>query len=164
MRGNKKMANKFFITKETFEKLKKEYEELQRIRTTKLQKEVPQFLHSEDLDADYLIFREDMSILEAKILEIENILKNAALIVPPPKKERDKIFPGAIVTLKNPKGEKIKFSLVGNLEANPKEGKISVNSPLGKALLGKKVGDEVLFANENQKQHYKIVKIQYHLS
>lgn len=158
------MPNKFFITKETLEKLKKEYEELQKIKLTKLQKEVPQFLHSEELDADYLIFREDMSILEAKISEIENILKNSVVIVPPPKRERNKVFPGATVTLENSKGEKFKFSLVGNLEANPKEGKISVNSPLGKSLLGKKVGEEVSFSNENKKHHYKIIKIQYHLS
>ncbi|MBC7074037.1 GreA/GreB family elongation factor, partial [Candidatus Parcubacteria bacterium] len=151
-------------TKEGLERLQKEYQTLQQIKLAKLQREAPPILHSEDLDSEYLIFREDMSLLEARLLELEKILKNYELITPPPPKERNKIFPGASVTLKDEKGNLAKFCLVGSLEANPKEGKISVNSPLGKTLLGKKVGDKIVFSPQNRKSAcWKIVKIQYHL-
>ena len=154
-------TEKFYLTKEGLEKLKKEYEELKKIRALKIKGEVPDILHSEEINPEYLSFQEDMSFLEGRIVELENILKNAVLIKPPPKAEQDKVALGATV-LVEVNGRLDEFTIVGRLEANPSIGKISDQSPVGKALLGREVGEVVLISSPI-KISYKIKKIKYEL-
>jgi transcription elongation factor GreA len=157
------MEKKIFLTKEGLEKLKKEYETLKALRLSKLRGETPKILHSDDVSAEYLAFKEDMDLLENRILELEYILKNFTLIKKPPKEKQDTVNIGATVTLADEEGSINEFMLVGTLEANPSEGKISIESPIGKALLGKKIGDEVLITSPI-KVKYKIQKIRYEIS
>jgi transcription elongation factor GreA len=133
---------KFYLTEEGLKALKKEYEELQKIRALKIKGEVPDILHSEEINPEYLSFQQDMSFLEGRIAELENILKNAIIIKPPPKEKQDKVNLGATV-LVEVDGRLDEFTIVGSLEANPSVGKISNQSPVVKALLGKKVGEVV---------------------
>lgn len=158
------MEKKFYLTKKGLERLKKEYEQLKELRMAKIRgKETPKILHSEDVNPEYLVFQEDLSFLESRIADLEYILKNVALIKPPPKEKRNAVSLGATVTLEEQDGSINEFTIVGTLEANPGEGKISSESPVGKALLGKKIGDEVLITSPI-KVVYKIKKIRYHLS
>jgi len=157
------MDKKFYLTKEGLEKLKKEYETLKALRLAKLKGETPKILHSEDVSAEYLAFKEDMNFLENRILELEYILKNFVLIKKPPKERQNIVDIGATVTLEDSEGSINEFMIVGTLEANPSEGKISIESPVGKALLGKKIGDEVIITSPI-KVVYKIKKIKYQLS
>jgi len=151
---------KFYLTKKGLEQIKKELESLKKIKASKIKGETPQLLHSEDVNPEYLTFREDMNFLESRIAELENILKNAVLIKIPPKTKQNIVQLGATVTLEEG-GQINEFMIVGTLEANPNEGKISASSPIGKALLGHKIGDEIIITSPIRVV-YKIKKIKYH--
>ena len=79
--------NKYYLTKEGLEKIKKDYESLLEFRKTKTTDDVPSIWHSEDVNPEYLSFQEDMNVLEARLTEYENILKNVELIHLPKKEE-----------------------------------------------------------------------------
>jgi len=150
---------KFYLTKKGLEGFKKEYETLKDLRIAKTKGEVPKIWESEDLNPEYLSFQEDLDFLEIRITELENIFKNACLIRRPLKKELNVVNLGATVRVKVGE-EKDEFTIVGTLEAKPSLGKISNESPVGKALLGHKVGDEVVISSPI-KTIYKINKIKY---
>jgi len=151
------------LTKEGLEKLKREYQLLKELKLSKLKGEAPRSLFSEEIDSEYLIFQDDMSFLESRLSELEYILKNFVLIEKPPKEKQDTVQLGATVTLEDSQGKINEFMIVGTLEANPSAGKISDESPVGKALLGKKVGEEVVITSPI-KIKYKIKKIKYEIS
>lgn len=157
------MINKFYLTKKGLEKIKKEYQELKRIKLAKTKGESPKILHSEDLNPEYFYFREDISFLETRIAELNHVLKNVKLIKIPSQKKRNEVGLGSTVTLQEPDGQINEFMIVGTLEANPSEGKISSESPIGKMLLGHKKGDKVVVTSPI-KVVYKIKKIKYKLS
>ncbi len=96
------------------------------------------------------------------MVELENIFKNVELIKTPPKKERNIVKLGATVRLEERGGQINEFTVVGTLEANPGQGKISSESPVGKALLGQKIGDEIIM-NSPIRIAYKIKKVTYRL-
>ncbi len=92
-------------------------------------------------NAEYEDAKNDQAFVEGRILMLENIVKNAAVIASP-------ALPGVVemgdkVLIQNQDGKIEQFTIVGSAEANPVEGKISNESPVGKALLDKKIGDEV---------------------
>ena len=90
---------------------------------------------------EYSSARNEQKVAESRILEIQEILKNAKVIRGG---KKDKVALGACVTL-TLSGRKMEYTLVGPTEANPLEGKISNEAPIGKALLGHKAGDEFEF-------------------
>ncbi len=90
---------------------------------------------------EYSSARNEQKIAESRILEIQDILKNAKIIRGG---KKSKVDLGAHLTL-NFGGKKVEYSLVGPTEANPLEGKISNESPIGKALLGRKAGESFEF-------------------
>lgn len=108
-------------------------------------------------NAEYSAARQEQERSESRIAEIEHILKNAVIISQPQKK--DKVALGNTVLLKSGKIEK-SFTIVGSVEADPLEGKISDESPIGQALLGKKVGDEVEIKTPANTTTYKIDSVQ----
>ena len=95
---------------------------------------------------EYSHARAEQKAVENRIAEIEDILKNAKLIR---NASHDKVAMGATVTV-TLNGKRQKYSIVGPVEANPLEGKISDKSPIGQALLGKKVGDTYELPNGNK--------------
>ncbi len=153
---------KFYLTKEGLEKIKKEYKYLKELKLAKVRGESPKVLHSEDLNPEYLAFQEDISFLEARLAEIDNILKNIE-VIKSPKKERQNIINLGTTVLVEVDGQNDEFTIVGSLEANPSLGKISNESPVGRALLGHRAGDQVLLSSPI-KTTYKIKKIRYLLS
>lgn len=92
---------------------------------------------------EYSAARGEQKVVEGRILEIQGILKNAKIIKAG---KKEKVVLGASVTL-DANGKTLNYMIVGVVEANPLEGKISNESPVGKALMGRKVGDEVTFPN-----------------
>lgn len=153
---------KFYLTKEGLLRIKKEYEDLKKIKLSKTKGEVPKILHSEDLNSEYLAFQEDLNFLETRLAELDHILKNTE-IIKLPKGKQDTIGLGSTVTLQEAGGKTNEFTIVGTLEANPAIGKISNESPVGKFLMGHKLNDEVVITSPI-KVVYKVKKIQYHLS
>ncbi len=153
---------KFYLTKEGLERIKKEYADLKSLKFSKTKGEIPKIWHSEDLNPEYLSFQEDLSFLEVRLAELENIFKNAELIQLPSKEKQNIINLGAQVIVEVD-GQRDEFTLVGSLEANPSLGKISNESPVGQALLGHRIGDEVVVSSPIQTV-YKIKKIKYRIS
>jgi transcription elongation factor GreA len=152
---------KIYLTKKGLEKIKKEYQKLLEERKKLLGTQSPQILHSEDLDSEYLVFLQELEILEGRIKEYEKILKNCEVIKIPPKEKQKEIHLGAKV-LVEVNGQEDEFEIVDSIEADPAQGKISFKSPVGSALLGKKEGDEVLVSSP-VKRVYKIKKVTYRL-
>jgi len=150
----------YYLTKKGFEKIKREYEILQKIKAVKLKGDVPGVLESEELNPDYMVFQEDMDFIENRLTELEKTIKNAWIIKIPPKNKWNVVQLGAVVTLEVDKKNVDEIRILGTLEANPSLGIISNESPVGKALIGKKVGEEVVISSPI-KTRYKIKKIRY---
>ena len=149
-----------YLTKQGLEKIKKRYQELRKIRKYKVKGEIPQSFHSEEISSEYLVFQEDLNFLEDKIAKLKQVLRNTKLIKPPSKTEQNVVNLGAEVLLETKDGQVNLFRIAGSLEANPSLGVISDESPLGKVLLGHKIGDEVVVQTAT-KIAYKIKKIKY---
>jgi len=153
----------FYITKGKLCGLKKEYDELVAFEHKKsLEHEVPKILESEDLNPEFVSFQEDVGFLRSRIDELKNILDNHEVIKNPSKDRQTVIGLGAKVNV-GMGSQKDEFMIVGTLEANPALGKISNESPVGKALLGHKIGDEVTIPSP-VKMTYKIKNIKYEVS
>lgn len=157
------MTEKYYLTQEGLERIKSEYEALCEFKKLKTKGEVPVIWESEDVNPEYLAFQEDMSLLETRLMEHENILQNAQLITPPSKEKRLMVGLGARVTVQVDRSQIDEFIIVGTLEANPSLGKISTESPVGRALLGLKAGEEVAVSSP-RKTMYRVIKVQYILS
>ncbi|MEK7562641.1 MAG: GreA/GreB family elongation factor, partial [Patescibacteria group bacterium] len=107
-------------------------------------------------------FQEDMSFLRSRISELKNILEHYELIKNPAKGGQNIVGLGAKVKVDIGK-EKDEFIIVGTLEANPALGKISNESPVGRALFGHKTGDEIVVSSP-VKTTYKIKNIKYEIN
>lgn len=152
----------FYITKKKLQELKKEYKDLVEFERRKNTGEAPKIFESEDINPEFISFQEDLSFLRSRISELKNIFEHYELIKSPLKERQGIIGLGAKVRI-DIGGEKDEFTIVGTLEANPTLGKISNESPVGKALLGHKMGDEVVVSSPI-KTVYKIKSIKYEIS
>jgi transcription elongation factor GreA len=108
-------------------------------------------------NAEYQSARQEQEKNEARISEIEHILQNVEVITTP--KGDSKIQLGSSAKLKAVDGKEKQFQVVGTVEADPLNGKISDESPLGQALLGKKVGDIVEIKTPAETRSYTVVEI-----
>ena len=106
-------------------------------------------------NADYDTAREDQALVETRIAEIEDILANAEIIKA---SKGTKVTVGSTVELKSG-GKSFTYTVVGPVEADPLEGKISNESPIGGALMGKKVGESVTITTPKGSMTYEILKI-----
>lgn len=152
----------FYLTKEGLERIKNEYKNLKELKLAKTKGESPKILHSEDLNPEYLAFQEDISFLDSRITELDNVIKNAVLIRSPRGEKQSIIDLGATIFVEVG-GQADEFTLVGSLEANPSAGKISNESPVGRALMGHKAGEAVVVSSPVQTT-YKIKKVKYNIS
>jgi transcription elongation factor GreA len=133
------MKKVYQITSEGKADLEKELSEL-KDRRSEISERIAAARDYGDLseNAEYDSAREEQGIVETRILEIEGILANFELIKP---KSGGSVRVGSTVDLKN--GAKVTYTVVGPVEADPLAGKISNESPIGAALMGKKAGDKV---------------------
>jgi len=151
---------KFYLTKEGLKEIKKKYKELKKVRRDKSREGIPQFLQSEEVNPEYLVLQDDINMLEEQIAEFKKIMRTASIIRPPSRKNRNSVHLGAVVLVENNKGKNDEFQIVGPLESDPSLGKISNESPVGRSLLGSKVGEKVVVQTA-VKTIYKIKKIRY---
>lgn len=107
-------------------------------------------------NAEYHAAKDDQERTEARIAELEHILTNTEVISKP--RSGSKVVLGSTVKLKGDSGVKT-FIVVGTVEADPLEGKVSDESPIGQALIGKSVGDAVEITTPNDTKKYKITDI-----
>lgn len=134
---------KILITQEGLTKLQSELEHLLSVRRQEVAGKIKRAreMGGTENNAEYEDAKNDQAFVEGRILMLENIVKTAVVIDSP-------ALPGVVemgdkVLIQNQDGKIEQFNIVGSAEANPAEGKISNESPVGKALLGRKIGDEV---------------------
>ena len=136
------MHKKIYLTKEGLTELKKEHDGLVKVRRPEVLSRVSQARNLGDLseNAEYTVAREELSFVDGRIGELEELLKQVEIISS--NKSHSAVKLGSTVTVAVD-GKKESFVVVGEWEADPKEKKISHESPLGSALIGKKVGEKV---------------------
>ena len=151
--------DKQYLTQERLEELKKQLQHLKTTRRAEVAERLKRAKELGDLseNSEYTEAREEQSQLENQIFEVEEMLRNAEII------EKSVIGGtvrvGATVTVSK-NNKEAKFTIVGSNEANPSSGFISNESPLGQALVGKKVGDEVKVKTPAGEVFYKILKVE----
>ena len=144
-------------------KYKELEEELKRLETVERQKIAKHLRFAKELgdlseNSEYSQAREEEALLEKKILQIRDILAKAEIAVPQ-RKKKGVVGIGSVVTLLA-KDKKQKFQIVNSQEANVAKGLISNDSPLGKSLLNKKKGEEIILETPSGKKKYKIIKVE----
>lgn len=154
-------SKKIYLTKEGLEDLKKEQQELTKKRRPEIVERVAAARNQGDLseNAEYVAARDELSFIDGRIDELEELLKQVILIQKDGRAtDKKKIVLGSQVTLHIGRKQET-FTLVGEWEADPTEKKISHESPLGKALLGKQVGEKVEVDAPAGKVLYTIVSV-----
>jgi len=149
------------LTREGFEKLKKELEELKTVKRPEIIDALAKARAHGDLseNAEYDAAKEAQGLLESRIAELETKLSDV-VIIDDADIDKDKVYLGASVELKDvDKNREVKYIIVSKEEADFKEGKISAESPVGRALLGKKVGEMAEVQLPAGKTRYTILKI-----
>ena len=111
-------------------------------------------------NAEYHAAKERQGQVEATIADLEDRLSRA-MVIDPTTLSGDKIVFGATVTLIDEDDKKVKYQLVGQTEADARVGRISYNSPLGRALIGRTVGEEVEVSTPSGERYYKIKAIEF---
>lgn len=151
--------DKYYLTKERFEELKKELEVLRSEKRREVAERLKQAKEFGDLseNSEYSEAREEQSRVENRIFELEDILKKAVIIKTGEAGDRAVI--GSIVSVKKD-SQVFRYRIVGSNEAKPEDGKISNESPLGRAFLDKKVGESVQVATPGGPVTYQILKIE----
>ena len=154
------MPEPTYLTPEGAEKLKQELEELKGPRRQELSQRLRSAIQMGDLseNADYHKAKEDQGFLEGRIQEIEYMLRNAVIIEPNAK--RDIVGIGSHVTIQEGGEPEETYHVVGAKEADPRKGRISNESPIGRALMDHRVGEEVEAETPGGKIRFKIVKIE----
>jgi len=149
-----------FITKKGLEKLKNEYEELvsKRPQVAERLKEAVSFGDLSE-NAEYIEAKDEQAFIEGRILEIESILRTVRLVQSSAtRKSYSEAQIGCAVHLASG-GQRKKFRLVGKGEGNPLNGQVSSDSPLGQAVLGKRIGDVITVSTPGGNKKYKVVKL-----
>jgi transcription elongation factor GreA len=111
-------------------------------------------------NAEYHAAKERQGQVEASIADIEDKLSRA-VVIDPTTLSGDKVVFGATVTLLDEDDKPVKYQLVGQMEADAKAGRISYNSPLGRALIGRKVNEEVEVTVPSGDRYYVVSKIEF---
>lgn len=151
--------DEILLTPDGAMKLKQELERLTTVRREELAARLHDAIKMGDLseNADYIAAKEDQAFLEGKIMEIQETLRRATIVSAAT--GGDAVAIGNRVTVVEQGADPETFLLVGATEANPREGKISHESPIGRALLGKRVGDRVEAETPGGRVVFQVLKI-----
>jgi transcription elongation factor GreA len=151
--------NKLVLTADGYLALETELNELKNVRRPEIIKALKEARAQGDLseNADYDAARNDQAQVEAKIKDLEYQLEHA--VIADKKKDKNTVDLGSLVTVKDEDGDEDEYKIVGSMEADIFNNKISNDSPLGKALVGHKLNEEVTVESPNGSYKVTIVKI-----
>ena len=155
------MVDKIPFTITGYEALKSELERLKRVERPQNIKAIEEARAHGDLseNAEFHAAKDRQSFLEGRIGELEYKVANAD-VIDPNKIPKEKAIFGCRVVLENIEtGEEVEYQLVGPDESNVDEGRISISSPLGRAILGKRPGDDLSLQTPGGKRSYELVDI-----
>lgn len=148
-----------YISSQKLKELKKELEERKTVLRQQISKRIQEAQVQGDIteSAEYTEAKEEQAFNEGRIMELENLINSATVVAK--KRRKDIIQVGSQIIVKDKKEKKFELTIIGSEDANPIEGKISNESPLGQAFLGHKQGEEVEVETPKGKIKYKIMKI-----
>jgi len=149
-----------YITKEGLDKLKREFQELVQVKRKEVIAKIEQAKEFGDLseNAEYHAARDEQAFIEGRIAELNNILKNVILIEET--KSSGFVLVGSKIKIADEDSQVVKeYKIVGSEEADPTQGLISNESPIGRAFLGKKAGDIVSIQTPRGIMKYRIMEI-----
>ncbi|MDX1796224.1 MAG: transcription elongation factor GreA [Hydrogenovibrio sp.] len=152
------------MTKEGADALQEELQKLKKVDRPAISTAIAEAREHGDLkeNAEYHAAREQQGLIEARISQIENILGSVQIIDVTKLSPNGKIIFGATVKVFNvDTEEEMTYKIVGHEEADVKQNKISVNSPIARALIGKEEGEEVVVQAPSGNIDYEIIEIQY---
>jgi transcription elongation factor GreA len=154
-------ADKVPMLAEGYRKLNDEVRELKMERPSIIEAiEVARAHGDLSENAEYHAAKERQGQIEAMIGDMEDQLSRAQ-VIDPTTLSGDKVVFGATVTLIDEENKKVRYQLVGQIEADARVGRISYNSPLGRALIGRQVGDEVEVTTPSGERYYEIAQIEF---
>jgi transcription elongation factor GreA len=150
-----------FLTKEGFEKLQDELDYLRTVKRQEVADRLHEAMEGGELieNAEYEAAKNEQAFVEGRIQELEMLLATARVIDDDKKKRADSVQVGSTVTIQEDDYEEETYTIVGAAEANPRDGKISNESPIGKAILGHRAGDEVQVEAPDGSYKVRIIKI-----
>ena len=154
-------AKKFIMTYEGVKKLEEELEYLNTVKRKEITEKIKVALGYGDLseNSEYDEAKNDQAFTEGRIIQLENMLKNA-VVVDESEIPKDKVSVGSIVKVMDYEfDEEVEYTIVGSAEADPMNFKISNESPVGSALIGKKVGDVVEVAVPSGMSKFEVLEI-----
>ena len=154
------MPKDVILSPEGLTNLKSELDHLSTTRRREVAARIKEAREFGDIseNAEYDDAKNEQAMLEARIATLEEKLRSAT-VIDASELGTDVVRVGSIVYVRDEAGKSIKYSIVGSAEAKPAELKLSNESPVGKALLGKKRGDEVVFATPKGERRLRITKI-----
>lgn len=155
------MEKKNILTYEGLKKLEDELEDLKVVRRKEVSQKIKEAREQGDLseNAEYDAAKDEQRDIETRIEEIEKILKNSEVVLEE-EADSDKVSIGCMVKILDCEyDEELEYKIVGSTEANSLKGKISNESPVGRALIGKSVGDSVTIETQVGELTYKILEI-----
>ena len=150
-----------FLTKEGFEKLQDELDYLRTVKRQEVADRLHEAMEGGELieNAEYEAAKNEQAFVEGRIQELEILLATARVIEDDKKRRSDAVQVGSTVTIQEDGYEEETYTIVGAAEANPREGKISNESPIGKAILNHRAGDEVQVEAPDGSYKVRIIKI-----
>jgi transcription elongation factor GreA len=151
------------ITKTGLDRLKEELKRLKAVERPKIVKEIAEARSHGDLseNAEYHAAKDKQSHLEGRILQVEDWIARAE-VIDVSKLKGERVVFGATVTLSDgDSGDEVRYQVVGELEADLKRGRISVTSPIARALIGKSEGDTVKVAAPGGTREYEVVAVEF---
>jgi transcription elongation factor GreA len=150
------------ITKGGLVRLKDELKRLKYVERPRIVKEIAEARAHGDLseNAEYHAAKDKQSHLEGRILQVEDWIARAD-VIDVSKLSGDRVVFGATVTVADDSGEEMKYRIVGELEADLKQNKISVTSPIARALIGKSEGDTVKVRSPGGEREVEIVAVEF---
>ncbi len=157
------MSDRVPMTKSGLIRLKNELKRLKAVERPKIVKEIAEARAHGDLseNAEYHAAKEKQSHVEGRILQVEHWIASAE-VIDVTKHAGDRVIFGATVTLEDAdSGDEVRYRIVGELEADLKQGKISVTSPIARALIGRGEGDTVTVRTPGGSREYEIQQIEF---
>jgi transcription elongation factor GreA len=149
------------LTKEGYAKIEEELEFLETVRRREVADKIHQAkeLSNTQNNAEYEDAKNEQAMVEGKIIALQSVLQHATLIDQDTAHKSKNVMLGSNVKMKTVEGKSVEYTIVGPAEADPRAGKISNESPVGRALMGKKLSDEVQVNAPKGIVTYKITKI-----
>lgn len=157
------MKNETPITKKGYEAIQQELERLIKVDREEIKTAISEARELGDLkeNAEYHSAKEKQAIIEGRVSQLQGVIASAQ-VIDTTTIESDNVIFGAIVTLNDvEKDETVRYQVVGDIESDFSKGKVSFKSPLGKALIGKEVGDTVIVKAPKGDVEYEVEDIEF---